>query len=185
MITSRRAASGKVLDAETHQIKKPRVVRCQSRCARTPWLTIKVAQARFQNQSSSGDLSPLYNVPVWKRRTVSFWCVFFFFFKSLPSLALISPPSLSAGNFISYFCTTSFYLQICLVHLLRSLKHRGYLEEAIHWWVVGDFSTNLWIWDSKLEMQGAGSPEGLQQPAPGGWSRWIKGGPGVMCTSSC
>lgn len=38
------------------------------------------------------------------------WIFDVFFFKSSPSLSLLSPPSLSAGNFISYFCTPSFYL---------------------------------------------------------------------------
>ena len=74
----------------------------------------------------SGDLNLAYNVPGWKRRTISF-----FFFKSLPLLAVVSPPP--AGNIISYFCTPSFYLQICLLQLLRSLTLQYHLGEAIHW----------------------------------------------------
>lgn len=77
------------------------------------------------------------------------------FFKSLPLLALVSPPSLSTGNFISYFCMPSFYLQICLVQLLRSLTHQCHLKEAIYRWVGGALSITLWI--KSISMLDAGT----------------------------
>lgn len=171
---------GRFPDIETHKIKKPRAVRPRSRhrvCLTYPQGCI----SKISKLILLWRLQPSIQCSWLEKKN----CIILFF-KSLPLLALVSPPSLSAGNFISYFCTPSFYLQICLVQLLRSLTHQCHLEEAIYRWAGGVFSITFWTKGSKhlsARDAGTGSTLGVSTAQElGRWSRkekWVEGSIGT------
>lgn len=83
-------------DTDSH-IQKPSLHK--SRCAGCAWQMQGCISKRFQNVSYPGDLNLVYNVPGWKRRTVSF---FFFFFH----IFTITCPCISAFS----FCRKLYFL---------------------------------------------------------------------------